>query len=70
MQEPISQTVDEVIIDNLDNGGRKLGNIVDGLLINPLSRCMFDNELITNCEIRIVEINADEAPYSLACETI
>lgn len=55
-------------IDNLDNGGRGIGNIVESLLINPLSRYMFDNELFENCEIKINNINAEKAPYTLTCE--
>jgi ATP-dependent Clp protease ATP-binding subunit ClpA len=56
-------------IGNLDNGGRGIGNIVESMLINPLSRYMFDNELFADCKIIIMEINADKAPYSLVCET-
>lgn len=29
-------------LDNLGNGGRGIGNIVESLLINPLARYMFD----------------------------
>lgn len=62
------QTLRRKAIDNLDNGGRGIGNIVESLLINPLSRYMFDNELFANCEIKINNINAEKAPYILTCE--
>lgn len=62
------QTLRKKAIDNLDNGGRGIGNIVESLLINPLSRYMFDNELFANCEIKINNINAEKAPYTLTCE--
>ena len=54
-------------IGNLDNGGRGIGNIVENLLINPLSRFMFDNELFSNCQITIDAINIVNMTYSLAC---
>lgn len=54
-------------IGNLDNGGRGIGNIVESLLINPLSRYMFDNELFSDCEITINAINIENMTYSLAC---
>lgn len=36
-------------LENLDNGGRGIGNIVESLLINPLSRYLFDEEIWLNC---------------------
>lgn len=54
-------------IGNLDNGGRGIGNIVESMLINPLSRYMFDNELFSNCEIMIDSINILDMTYSLEC---
>lgn len=52
---------------NLDNGGRGIGNIVESLFVNPLSRFMFDNEIFTNTEIAIEMIDAVNMPYSLSC---
>ena len=54
-------------IGNLENGGRGIGNIVESLLINPLSRYLFDNEILKDCRIRIDSINAEAMPYSLQC---
>lgn len=54
-------------IGNLDNGGRGIGNIVESLLINLLSRYMFDNELFSDCEITIDAINIVNMSYSLEC---
>ncbi len=52
---------------NLDNGGRGIGNIVESLLINPLSRYLFDNEIFESRTVEIQKINADEQPYELIC---
>ena len=57
-------------IGNLDNGGRGIGNIVESLLINPLSRYMFDNELFSDCEIAIDAINTTNMTYSLKCKCL
>ena len=54
-------------IGNLENGGRGIGNIVESLLINPLSRFMFDNEIFQNRTIRIDDIMTETMPYSLTC---
>lgn len=54
-------------IANLENGGRGIGNIVESLLINPLSRYLFDNEIFCNKRISIEDIEAESMPYSLKC---
>ena len=54
-------------IANLDNGGRGIGNIVESLLINPLSRYLFDNEIFENKTVVIEDVNAETQPYSLIC---
>ena len=52
---------------NLDNGGRGIGNIVESLLVNPLSRYLFDNEIFSNAKLVINSIQAEQMPYSLEC---
>ncbi len=52
---------------NLDNGGRGIGNIVENLFINPLSRWLFDNDLFSDADISISTINSDELPVSIEC---
>ncbi|MEI3259732.1 MAG: AAA family ATPase [Faecalimonas umbilicata] len=61
------KTLEEKALGNLENGGRGIGNIVESLFINPLSRYLFDNEIFDNKEIMIEQINADKMPYSLIC---
>ena len=67
----LSETAMEVLrtkaVGNLDNGGRGIGNIVESLLINPLSRYLFDNEIFENKTVVIEDINAEIQPYSLIC---
>lgn len=54
-------------LGNLNNGGRGIGNIVENLLINPLSRWLFDNGVFDNSDITITAINAENLPVSIEC---
>jgi len=54
-------------MDNLANGGRGIGNIVESLLINPLARYMFDEGLREKAKITIEDIDAENMPYVLSC---
>lgn len=52
---------------NLENGGRGIGNIVESLFINPLSRYLFDNEIFENRTLRIDSIDSENMPYTMKC---
>lgn len=67
ISEKAHDTLLSSAIGNLDNGGRGIGNIVESLLINLLSRYMFDNELFSDCKITIDAINILNMPFSLEC---
>ena len=54
-------------LDNLGNGGRGIGNIVESLLINPLARYLFDEGIKENVRITICDIDAVKMPYALDC---
>lgn len=57
----------EKALSNLGNGGRGIGNIVESLLINPLARYLFDEEIKGNVRITINDIDAENVPYALSC---
>jgi len=57
----------EQALNNLANGGRGIGNVVENLLINPLSRYLFDNEIFNNATVRIDNIDVTANPPSLIC---
>ena len=67
----LSETAYNVLLENalgnLNNGGRGIGNIVENLLINPLSRWLFDNGVFDNSDITIIAINAENLPVSIEC---
>ena len=54
-------------LDNLGNGGRGIGNIVESLLINPLARYLFDEGIKDNVRITICDIDAVNMPFALDC---
>lgn len=60
-------TLTEQALNNLQNGGRGIGNVVENLLINPLSRYLFDNEIFDNASVTIDNINTTATPPSLEC---
>lgn len=43
-------------LQNLENGGRGIGNIVESMFINPLSRYLFDNNIERDKKIDIKDI--------------
>lgn len=61
------ETLTEQALSNLQNGGRGIGNVVENLLINPLSRYLFDNEIFDNASVTIDKIDTTAAPPSLEC---
>ena len=56
-------------LENLSNGGRGIGNIVESMLINPLARYLFDEQIRGKSRIVLNDINAESMPYSLDCES-
>ncbi len=60
-------TLLEKSLGNLSNGARGIGNIVESLLINPLSRYLFDNAIKGDEQIAINSIDAKNMPFSLDC---
>jgi len=60
-------TLLENSLGNLSNGARGIGNIVESLLINPLSRYLFDNAIKGDERITINAINAKDMSFSLDC---
>lgn len=66
ISENAFNTLKEKAIDNLENGGRGIGNIVESMFVNPLSRYMFDNGKYSDCKIVIGSIQAEKTPYTVS----
>jgi ATP-dependent Clp protease ATP-binding subunit ClpA len=54
-------------LGNLQNGGRGIGNVVEDLLINPLSRYLFDHEIFENAAVQVETIDAEALPPQITC---
>ncbi len=57
----------EAALADLSNGGRGVGNQVESLLINPLARWLFDNEVLDNARVRIERFALDARPPRVEC---
>lgn len=62
---PIEDVLLQKAVANLDNGGRGINNIVEKLLINPLARHLFDEQIPRGEKRTVVEIKADETPVDI-----
>ena len=65
---PVMDMLQKKAIANLDNGGRGIGNIVESIFVNPLSRFMFDNGILENAKIIMKSIDGDNMPYNCVCD--
>ncbi len=61
------QSLEEAATADLSNGGRGIGNQVESLLINPLSRWLFDNEITENAELEIELFETAANPPAVRC---
>ena len=52
---------------DLSNGGRGIGNQVESLMINPLSRWLFDQEITGNASIVVEGFDTGSNPPSVRC---
>ena len=58
----------EKSFNNIENGGRGIGNIVEKFFINPLARYIFDNNIHENTVIDIKDIITENSTVKLNCE--
>jgi ATP-dependent Clp protease ATP-binding subunit ClpA len=58
----------ERALENLENGGRGIGNVVEKYLINPLSRYLFDEQIAHSCVLRVERVTEDQEVIRLVCE--
>ncbi len=67
IEENAYQSLEEAATFDLSNGGRGIGNQVESLLINPLSRWLFDNEITENARIVIEGFETAGNPAAVRC---
>lgn len=59
IEEKYRNFLKEKAADNLENGGRGIGNVVESHLINPVSRIIMERDVSRGKIIRIVDISED-----------
>ena len=60
-------TLREAALADLSNGGRGVGNQVESLLINPLSRWLFDNAVLEDADVVIDDFDVVAKPPCVLC---
>ena len=65
--EEAYDSLEKAATADLSNGGRGIGNQVESLLINPLSRWLFDHEVTGNAEVAIETFETEANPPVVRC---
>ena len=55
---------------DLSNGGRGVGNQVEALLINPLSRWLFDNGITGDARVELTAFETAARPACVVCRRL
>lgn len=55
-------------MENLENGGRGIGNVVEKYFVNSLSRYIFDNKIRGDSILEIIQIRENKDIAELICE--
>lgn len=53
LEDKALETIRSRAFSNLDNGGRGIGNVVEEVLINPFSKYLFDEDIVSDRQIVI-----------------
>ena len=66
----VIETLKEIVLKNLENGGRGIGNVVESYFVNPLSSYIFDNDIQNGAVIDIKGIDITSGTTKFIFETI
>lgn len=64
------QVLQEKAAGNLQNGGRGIGNMTESLLITPLARYLFDENISEGTSLLIEAVDVDTMPASIRCRVV
>ena len=67
LREEARETLLRSALQNLSNGGRGVGNIVESMLINPLSRFLFDQHVPAGVSLTVYGIRSVGGSFELNC---
>lgn len=65
VEDTAMNTLRQRVMGNLDNGGRGIGNVVEDVLINPLSKYLFDEDLLSDARVVIEDFVIEQGSVSL-----
>lgn len=65
VEDAAMETLRQRVMGNLDNGGRGIGNVVEDVLINPLSKYLFDEDLLSDAKVVIEDFVIEQGSVSL-----
>ena len=65
VEDTAMETLRQRVMGNLDNGGRGIGNVVEDVLINPLSKYLFDEDLLSDAKVVIEDFIIQQGSVSL-----
>lgn len=68
LTEKVKAYILEKAMQNLENGGRGIGNVIEKYFVNSLSRYLFDNRIKGGCTIEVNDITEDREIIGLVCE--
>lgn len=68
IEEGAMNVIRNAVLQNLDNGGRGIGNVIETYLINPLSRHLFDAQVKGPAHLKISRIESSETSVKLYIE--
>ena len=67
LADPSKDYLYKRVLSNLENGGRGIGNIVESMFINPLSRYLFDHQVKENSRLIVQEIFQEDGVVQMKC---
>ena len=53
------------IRSNLENGGRGVGNVIEEVILNPLSSYLLDHDLLNEARVRIYDMDSSVVPMTI-----
>lgn len=62
---PIENQLLELVVKNLDNGGRGINNVIEKLLINPLGRHIFDDNVKKGEHLTVTRLCDEMTPVDI-----
>lgn len=57
IEESVRQALFQRVCGNLENGGRGVGNVIEEVILNPLSSYLLDNNLLKHASVTIYELD-------------